>query len=74
GDRLLIASDGLWDAADSKGRPLGEEGLCAIMQTNRATFGVGLVEAMVWSILAYAGGRQGDDMSAVLIEHKAPPP
>ncbi|MDO5641219.1 MAG: fused response regulator/phosphatase, partial [Paracoccus sp. (in: a-proteobacteria)] len=36
GERLLIASAGLWDAADSTGRPLGEEGLCAIMQTNRA--------------------------------------
>ena len=71
GDRLVIASDGLWDATDSAGRLLGEEGLAAILQTNRATFGVGLVEAMVWSALAYTGGKQGDDMSVLLIEHGA---
>lgn len=69
GDRLLIASDGLWDATDQTGRVLGLEGLEAIMQTNRATTGIGLVEAMVWSVLAYAGGKQEDDISAVLIEH-----
>jgi sigma-B regulation protein RsbU (phosphoserine phosphatase) len=74
GDRLLIASDGLWDATDQAGRMLGLEGLSAIMQTNSATTGVGLVEAMVWSVLAYAGGKQCDDMSAVLIEHIGLPP
>ena len=70
GDRLLFASDGLWDATDGAGKMLGVDGLSAILQTNRATRGVGLVEAMVWSILAYTGGRQCDDMSAVLIEHE----
>lgn len=70
GDRLLIASDGLWDATDQTGRMLGLDGLGTIMKTNSATTGIGLVEAMVWSVLAYAGGRQDDDMSAVLIEHR----
>ena len=31
GDRLLIASDGIWDAADASGRMLGVEGLGAIL-------------------------------------------
>lgn len=70
GDRLLIASDGLWDATDQTGRMLGLDGLGTIMKTNSATTGIGLVEAMVWSVLAYAGGKQDDDMSAVLIEHR----
>lgn len=73
GDRLLIASDGLWDATDNTGRMLGLEGLSAILQTNRATSGVGLVEAMVWSVLAYSGGKQSDDMSAVVIERNSAP-
>ena len=37
----------------------------------QAAYGVGLVEAMVWSALAYTGGKQGDDMSVLLIEHGA---
>ncbi|NHF73078.1 PP2C family protein-serine/threonine phosphatase [Paracoccus xiamenensis] len=73
GDRLLIASDGIWDAADASGRMLGVEGLGAILQTNRATQGLGLVEAMVWSVLAYSGGKQVDDISALLIERRAAP-
>ncbi|MBA4490858.1 PP2C family protein-serine/threonine phosphatase [Paracoccus sp. S1E-3] len=73
GDRLLIASDGIWDAADASGRVLGAEGLAAVLQTNRSTKGLGLVEAMVWSVLGYSGGRQTDDISAVLIERGAAP-
>ncbi|MCB2105614.1 MAG: SpoIIE family protein phosphatase [Paracoccaceae bacterium] len=69
GDRLLIASDGLLDATSKAGEVLGEEGLATIMRTNRATSGIGLLEAMVWSVLAYTGGRQEDDISALLIEH-----
>ena len=73
GDRLLIASDGIWDASDGAGRMLGAEGLGAILQTNRATRGLGLVEAMVWSVLGYSGGKQVDDISAVLIERGPAP-
>ena len=68
GDRLLIASDGIWDASDASGRMLGADGLSAVLQTNRATQGLGLVEAMVWSVLGYSGRKQTDDISAVLIE------
>ncbi|WBU56486.1 PP2C family protein-serine/threonine phosphatase [Paracoccus sediminicola] len=73
GDRLLIASDGVWDAADGAGRVPGGDGLSTILQSNRDTTGVGLVESMVWSILAHSGGEQADDMSAVLVERAATP-
>lgn len=72
GDRLLIASDGLWDATDSSGNMLGEDGLANILRTNRGTRGSNMVDAMVWSVLGYCGGQQFDDMSAVLVEHDAP--
>lgn len=72
GDRLLIASDGVWDAADNSGRMLGLDGLNAVLQTNRATQGIGLVESLVWSVLGYSGGKQDDDMSAVLVERNMP--
>ena len=52
---------------------LGADGLGAILQTNQATQGLGLVEAMVWSVLGYSGGKQQDDISAVLIERSATP-
>lgn len=73
GDRLLIASDGIWDAANAAGQMLGAEGLGAILETNRANHGIGLVEAMVWSVIGYSGGKQEDDISALLIERKAAP-
>ncbi len=73
GDRLLIASDGVWDATNAAGQMLGEEGMRAIFQTNQLNRGQAFVEAMSWSVLAFAGGRQQDDVSAVLIERQRAP-
>ncbi|TXB66475.1 fused response regulator/phosphatase [Paracoccus aurantiacus] len=73
GDKLVIASDGIWDATNPSGQMLGTDGLSAIMQTNRMSEGLGLMEAMVWSVLRFSGGQQEDDISALLIERKAAP-
>ncbi|TWI31038.1 PP2C family protein-serine/threonine phosphatase [Paracoccus sulfuroxidans] len=76
GDRLLIASDGMTECEDMHGRPLGAEGLRAILQTNSTLEGEALLESLSWSLANYSGGRRNDDISAVLIERRpaAPPP
>lgn len=72
GDRLLITSDGLIEATNPGGRLLGEEGLDAIMRTNAFLTGHAFLESMAWSVSEYCRGERLDDISAVLIEHRAP--
>ena len=72
GDRLIIASDGVTEAANPSGRLLGDEGLEAIMRTNAMLEGHNFLESMSWSISEYAHGERGDDISAVLIERRCP--
>lgn len=71
GDRLFIASDGLTEAENARGEPLGEEGLQAILRTNATLRGDALLESICWSAAHYAGGQRNDDISAVLIERRA---
>lgn len=68
GDRLFITSDGLTEAENARGEPLGEEGLQAILRTNALLRGDALLESICWSAANYAGGKRNDDISAVLIE------
>lgn len=72
GERLLIASDGISEAATPTGRLLGEEGLEAILRTNAFLEGHIFLESMAWSVSEYCKGERLDDMSAVLIEYLAP--
>lgn len=74
GDRLFISSDGLMDSENARGEPLGDEGLQAILRTNALLRGNALLESICWSAAHYAAGKRNDDISAVLIEHVAPPP
>ena len=74
GDRMLIVSDGITDAAGCRGDLLGEEGLRAILQLNAPLSGHALLESMCWSVAAFASGERADDLSAVLVEHLAPAP
>lgn len=72
GDRLIIASDGITEAANPAGRLLGDEGLEAILRTNAMLEGHSLLESMCWSISEYSKGERCDDISAVLIEYRDP--
>ncbi|MFV0386447.1 PP2C family protein-serine/threonine phosphatase [Paracoccus sp. (in: a-proteobacteria)] len=72
GERLLIASDGVTEAANPSGRQLGEDGLEAIMRTNSFLNGHAFLESMAWSVSEYCRGQRLDDMSAVLLEYRAP--
>ena len=72
GDRMLMASDGLWEAADSAGQMLGQDGLSDILGANRSNFGTSFLETMLWSVASFSSGPQEDDMSAFLVERSAP--
>ncbi|MFC3629036.1 PP2C family protein-serine/threonine phosphatase [Paracoccus angustae] len=72
GDRLLICSDGITEAANPAGRLLGDDGVEAILRTNAFLGGHIFLESMAWSVSEYCRGERQDDMSAVLIEHLAP--
>lgn len=71
GDRLFITSDGLTEAENVRGEPLGEEGLQAILRTNAMLRGDALLESICWSAAHFASGARNDDISAVLIERQA---
>jgi len=68
GDRLFICSDGLTEAENPRGEPLGDAGLQAILRTNATLRGDALLESICWSATHYAGGQRHDDISAVLVE------
>ncbi|WP_409682416.1 PP2C family protein-serine/threonine phosphatase [Paracoccus sp. (in: a-proteobacteria)] len=68
GDRLLIASDGITEASNPTGRPLGDDGIEAIMRTNAFLGGPAFLESMAWSVSEYCHGERLDDISAVLVE------
>ncbi|MBP6678306.1 MAG: fused response regulator/phosphatase [Paracoccus sp.] len=70
GDRLFIASDGLTETEDPRGKALGEDGMEAILRTNATLRGDALLESICWSAAHYAQGRRSDDVSAVLIERR----
>lgn len=69
GDRLMIVSDGITDAANARGALMGEEGLTTILQLNAPLSGFGLLESMCWSVSKFASGERKDDVSALLVEH-----
>lgn len=69
GDRLLIASDGVWDAADASGRMPGPEDLEDALRVHSAMAGPDLLEELARFVLARTGQEQDDDISAVLIEY-----
>jgi sigma-B regulation protein RsbU (phosphoserine phosphatase) len=73
GDRLLLMSDGLTEAANAQGHQLGEAGLRRILAANADVRGPALLDALSWEIERYtAAAIPGDDLSAVLFEYRGP--
>ncbi|CAM3382199.1 PP2C family protein-serine/threonine phosphatase [Paracoccus nototheniae] len=70
GDRLLIVSDGITEAASPTGQQLGNDGLEAVMRTNAFLHGHALLESMAWSVSEYCRGERLDDISALLVDYR----
>ncbi|WP_353344576.1 fused response regulator/phosphatase [Litorivita sp. NS0012-18] len=71
GDRLLILSDGVVECPDANGAQLDEEGLEEIIGGLKDMRGTNLLEALIWKLTDFAGGRDfPDDISAILLEYQ----
>jgi phosphoserine phosphatase RsbU/P len=74
GDRLFAMSDGFTECVCPAGHELGEDGLAGMITSNAPLVGMAFLDAMVWDLQAYAGGKDfRDDVSAFLIEYRGPP-
>ncbi|MFD1195165.1 PP2C family protein-serine/threonine phosphatase [Seohaeicola saemankumensis] len=71
GDRLIVLSDGVVECPDLQDRLFGNEGASRMLEELRHMAGTALLEAMIWHLTEYAGGRDfPDDISALLFEFK----
>lgn len=68
GDRLLLASDGITEAADAEGVQLDEAGLSRLMTRHAGLGGPAFLEAVLRDLEGFTGGAFGDDVSAVFFE------
>ncbi|WP_349665909.1 fused response regulator/phosphatase [Phaeovulum sp. NW3] len=68
GDRLLLMSDGMTEAADPQGTLLGEDGLRDLMLRHADLPGPAFLEALMWDLAAYADDDLTDDVSAVVFD------
>ena len=74
GDRLIILSDGVGECPDPQDRLLGSEGVSQMLDYLRDMSGTAFLEAMIWYLNTYAGGRDfPDDISAILLEYTGSP-
>lgn len=71
GDRLFLVSDGVTECPDPQGVELGVEGLTQFLLDHATLDAPGLLDALVWSLNAYAGDADfPDDVSGVLFHYR----
>jgi sigma-B regulation protein RsbU (phosphoserine phosphatase) len=69
GDRLLVVSDGLTEAADGDGNELGEDVVIGLAAAQRDLPITAMLEALVWNLAEKSGATEfADDVSAVVYE------
>ncbi len=69
GDRLFLTSDGITECPDPGGSELGGAGLLTLLSRSVALPSSELLEALIWDLSAFAGGRDfPDDVSGVLFD------
>ena len=70
GDSLIILSDGVSECTAPDDRMLGTEGLAVMLDQLRDMTGTSFLEAVMWYLSDYAGGRDfPDDISGILFEY-----
>lgn len=75
GDRVFLVSDGVTECPDPSGEELGGEGLARILMKNRRLSSPDLLEAIVWDLSDYAGGKDfPDDVSGLIFDYLGPEP
>ncbi|MBI1731209.1 MAG: PP2C family protein-serine/threonine phosphatase [Gammaproteobacteria bacterium] len=69
GQMILLATDGLWEAANSDGAPFGLERTAAVMHANSDRSARDICAAIALNLLEYCGAAvQRDDVSYVVIK------
>jgi sigma-B regulation protein RsbU (phosphoserine phosphatase) len=69
GDRLLVFSDGISEAANHEGKEFGETRLGELVAANRNASATELIEIILQSVGIHAGDRpQHDDMTLVVVK------
>jgi serine phosphatase RsbU (regulator of sigma subunit) len=72
GARLLLYSDGLVEARDPSGTPFGHERLRAALETHRGDAGPDVLRGLLAELDRYLAGQPlADDLTIVLVEHRA---
>ena len=67
GDRLLLFTDGLTEAADSASNFYGEERLRTMLRRDRALGEADLLERVMKDVRSFAGDSLDDDVTAMLL-------
>ena len=70
GDTLVVFSDGVTDARDSRGEEFGEERLMETLRGLRALPAGAIPAAIAAAVEAYAGGNHEDDLTLVVIRSR----
>ena len=71
GDTLVIYSDGITEALDSREREFGEKTLQHIIEKNRQLNARDLIDAIMGAVVDHSGARtQGDDMTLVVLKRE----
>ena len=68
GDRLVLISDGIVEAAPVGGEPLGDEGLCELLRGMAGLSAVETVRQLTSAVLAHRAGDLQDDATAVCLD------
>ena len=69
GQVILLATDGLWEAANNAGEPFGLARLGAVMRDNANQEAQGMCAAIALNVLEFCGSMaQRDDISFVVVK------
>ena len=73
GDRLFLVSDGVTECPNAEGIELGGEGLIQLLKHSAHLPSANLLEALLWDLATYAGGKDfPDDVSGLMFDYIGP--